>query len=128
MSSPQDVLEAVATSLAQVDGLRTHSTVPGSVAPPAAIVDIASITAPTSLGLSAEYRVRVTLLVQVGDQRNSQVRTLDLIDPLGTVTKSAFAALLDHAAASQVLFEGPGLVEHGGQQFSGGIFTVTIYA
>ena len=127
MSAPQDVLEAVAVTLGQVDGLRTHSYTPGSVAPPAAIVEIASITAPSHLGSSADYQIRVILLVQLGDNRSSQVRTQELIDPIGTVASSVFAALLAHGTSGPVSFEGPGLVPHGGQDYSGGIFTFEVY-
>jgi hypothetical protein len=44
------------------------------------------------------------------------------------VNASAFAALLDYDPASQVVFEGPGLVEFGGQQYAGGILTITAFA
>ena len=128
MSAPQDVLEAVADTLGQVDGLRIHSYTPGSVAPPAAIVEIASITAPSTFGSFANYQIRVILLVQIGDNRSSQVRTQEFIDPTGAASSSVFAALLDHDPASSVRFEGPGLVPHGGQDYSGGIFTLDIHA
>ena len=127
MSGPQDVLEAVATTLSQVAGISVHSTTPGTVAPPAAIVEIASITAPSTFGVTADYGVRVILLVQAGDNRSSQLRTQELIDPAGSVSSSVFAALLDHDPGGQVVFEGPGLVPHGGQEYSGGIFRLEVY-
>jgi hypothetical protein len=126
MTTPQGVLDDVADSLDQVGGLRCHSKTPGQVTPPAAVCELDRIVSPSSFGTTATYRVRVVLMVQVGDQRNSQERTLGYIDPTGAVTDSAFAALLDYAPAQAVTFEGPGLVEYGGTQYAGGIFTVEV--
>lgn len=127
MTTPAAAISAVATAANQVTGLRVHGTVPGSISPPAAVVELAGITAPASLGSTADYRVRVTLLSQRGDQRNSQERTLALIDPTGTAASSVFAALLTEATVGQVEFEGPGLIEFGGQQYVGGVFTAEVY-
>lgn len=127
MTTPAGAVAAVADALGDVQGLRVHETAPGSVATPAAVVELASILAPASLGSTADYRVRVLLLVQRGDQRNSQERTLALIDPTGVANTSAFAALLDEPTVGQVEFEGPGLIEYGGQQYAGGIFTAEVY-
>lgn len=128
MSQPQDVLNAVKAALDQVTGLRCHATHPGQVNTPAAVCEISRVLAPGTLGTAAEYTVRVALLVQVGDQRNSQERTLALIDPTGDVTESAHAALQDYPHTKQVLFEGPGLVQYGDQPFHGGVFTLEILA
>lgn len=128
MSVPQDLLTDVASALDSVSGLRTHSTVPGTVKTPAAVCEIAQIRAPAQFGTVGEYTVRVTLMVQAGDQRNAQERLYTLIDPAGTTSASAFAALLSYTPANQVVFEGPGTIEFGGDQFAGGIFTVTVFA
>lgn len=128
MSEPLDVLRAVAAKLEQVTGLRCHATAPGSVTTPAAVCELAGLTAPSTLSGTATYTIKVILLVQLGDQRNSQERTLELIDPAGTVATSALVALLDYSPASEVKFEGPGLLDYAGQQYHGGIFTVTVMA
>lgn len=120
---------AVAAKLNQVTGLRTHSTDPGSVsALPAAVCEIATITAPSAMGGSADYAVRVFLLVQKGDVRNSQERTLALIDPSGTVSTSAFAALGDYRGTGQIVVEQAGIIDYGGTSFYGAVFTVEVYA
>jgi hypothetical protein len=124
----QSVLDDLADSLDQVTGLRCHSKHPDNIATPAAICELATILAPSTLGTSAGYTIRVVLLVQVSDKRNTQERTLALIDPTGTVSTSAFAAILDHDPVSQVLFEGPGVIGYGDQQFHGGVFTVNVLA
>lgn len=124
--SPSEVIEAITEALAQVDGLRVPTTVPGQAQPPTAIAEIAGVTAPSALGGSADYQVRVTLLVQRGDQRDSQARTLALIDPDGTESTSVLAALLSVPEVGQVEFDGPGLVTWADQQYSGGIFTLTV--
>jgi hypothetical protein len=127
MSGPGDLLDSLADSLGQVTGLRAHDKTPGNVHPPAAVCEIAGVTAPSAHGGTADYVVKVMLLVQLGEQRQSQDRTFDLIDPGGTVSTSAFAALLSNQSVGQVEFEGPGVVEYGGQQYVGGIFTALAY-
>jgi hypothetical protein len=126
--SAQTVLDDLADALDQVTGLAAHSKHPENIKTPAAICELASITAPSTLGTVAEYTVRVILAVQVGDKRNSQERTLALIDPAGTVATSALVALLSDDPVRQVLFEGPGLIGYGDQQFHGGVFTVNVLA
>lgn len=127
MTTPAGAVTAVATALNDVTGLRVHETTPGAVQTPAAVVELAGITAPATFGNTADYRVRVLLLVQRGDQRNSQERTLALIDPTGSAGTSAFAALLDEPTVGQVEFEGPGTVSYGGQEYAGGIFTAEVF-
>lgn len=125
--TPTEVLGRVKTALDQVQDLRVHDHVPGSVSPPAAVVEINAITAPSMLGGGADYRVQVSLLVQRGDQRSSQDRTLLLVDPEGPVSRSVFAALLSVDEVGQVAMEGPGTIEWGGQQYAGAILTVTVF-
>lgn len=127
MTTPAGAVAAVADALGDVQGLRVHETAPGSVATPAAVVELVGITAPASLGNTADYRVRVVLLVQRGDQRNSQERAYALIDPTGSASSSAFAALLTESTVGQVEFEGLSLIEFGGQQYVGGIFTAEVF-
>jgi hypothetical protein len=126
VSQPGDILTAVSGALDAVTGLNCYPKNPGSVVTPAAVVEIASITSPAVFGAGADYSVRVLLLVQRGEQSNSQTRTHTLIDPVGAASTSAFTALLAYAGAGQVEFDGPGLVEYGGHQYAGGIFTVAV--
>jgi hypothetical protein len=127
VSAPQDVLEALATSLEQVYGLNVYSYTPGSVSTPAAVCEIAGLTSPSHLGGGVDYTIRVLLLVQAGDQAYSQERTLELIDPSGSTSTSVLVALLDYDPATAVEFEGPSLVEFGGALYAGGIFTTEVY-
>lgn len=125
--TPDTAIQTVATALDQVSGLRAPTAMPGSATPPTVITEIAAIRAPESFDGSVAYVMRCTLLVARSDQRNSQERTWALIDPTGSVSTSAFAALLSISAAGSVVFEGPGTVEYGGQQYAGGIFTVELF-
>jgi hypothetical protein len=126
--TPLEALDGVADAVAAVTGMHTYSKTPGPIATPAALTELAGIVAPTDTGGTAVYSVKVVLLVQKGDQINSQERTLALLDPTGSTTASVFAALLDYDPVGQVSFDGPGLVEHSGQQYVGGIFTVTVFS
>jgi hypothetical protein len=127
MSQPGDILSAVSSALGSVTGLNCYPKNPGKAVVPAAVCEIAEITAPTTFGTSADYTVRVRLLVQLGEFKDSDDRTNTLIDPAGATSASVFAALLGHAPDSQVKFE-KGLVEYGNQQYAGGIFTFEVYA
>jgi hypothetical protein len=126
VSAPQEALEAVADAIGQVGDLNVYSYTPGAVRTPAAVCEIAAIDAPTALGGSVDYTIRVLLLVQRGDQQFSQEHSLDLADPTGDASTSVFAALLTLDAAGPVRYE-PGTVEHGGTQYAGGLFTFDLY-
>lgn len=123
--TPAGAIGAVATALAAVDGLRVHETVPGSVAAPAAVIEIAGISAPATFDGSVTYQMRVTLLIQRGDQRSSQETTYAFIDP--TDPDSVFGALLDVDEGGPVSFDGPGTIEYAGTSYAGGIFTLELF-
>lgn len=125
--TPAEAIELVTTALAQVSGLRAPTSVPGAISPPMALTEIATIRSPDTFDRAVTYGLRVALLVQRGDQRNSQERTLELADPTGSVSSSVFAALLSMDNGGTVVFEGPGLVEHGGASYVGGVFTVEVF-
>jgi hypothetical protein len=122
----QTDLDAIATAVDQVTGLRVQ-TKQGNAHPPAAVIELDSVTAPSSLGGLADYRVRVLLLVQIGDFRQCLERINTYADPSGTVSTSAFVALLSYAGAVSVSFEA-GNVEYGGKTYGGGAFTVEVFA
>jgi hypothetical protein len=125
MSEPKDILTAVATQLDLVTGLRP-TTKAGKPQVPAAIVELDGITAPGEFGGSADYQVRVVLLVALGEFRASIDKILELADPDGTTSTSAFAALLGYGPAGPIRFD-MGDVEHSGQTYGGGIFTFPVY-
>jgi hypothetical protein len=122
MTSPAAALEDVSAALDGVAGLRPQVKA-GKINTPCAIVELAGLSTPSQFGGSADYKIRVILLVQVGDYRNSLERVWEFIDPDGTTSTSAVAALLTVDALGSVSFDGPGLVEWGGAQYAGGIFT-----
>lgn len=120
-------LAAIETAAKQVTGLRvTHAA--SQVNTPQAIVEVERIIAPGSLDNNADYRIRVLLLVQLGDFRDSLDRILALVEPNGAVASSLMAALLSLGSSTgDVMFEGPGLVEYRDQVFGGGVFTFEVY-
>jgi len=120
-------LAAIATAVDQVANLRVQTKY-GKANPACAVVELDRVTAPATHSGGANYLVRVLLLVQVGDFRNCLDRIYTLVDPAGTVSTSALVALLDYDAAGEVSFDGPGLVEYGGQTYGGGVFTVEVFA
>jgi hypothetical protein len=126
VTSPASVLASIETALDGVTGLRAQLR-QGKATTPGAIVLLDGITAPSALGGSADYQIRVLLLVQLGEVRDSLERVLEFINPDGTTATSVLAALLSVSAVGQVTFEGPGLVPWGGQDYAGGIFTVEAF-
>lgn len=127
MSQPQDIIEAVGTALDVVTGLRVQ-TKAGKAHVPGVVVELDRINAPVTTDGAVDYAVRVLLLVQMGEFRNSLERIWDYADPAGSTSTSVFAALLSYGPSGDVVFDGPGLVEYGGQQYGGGVFTVEVFA
>jgi hypothetical protein len=125
VTSPASVLSSIETALDGA-GLRAQ-TKQGKATTPGAVILLDGVTAPAVHGGGADYAIRVLLLVQVGELRNSLDRVLTLVDPDGPTTTSALAALLSVASVGQVEFEGPGLVPWDGQEYAGGIFTVEAF-
>ena len=120
-------LEDIATAVDQVANLRVQTKY-GKANPACAVVELDRVTAPATHSGGANYLVRVLLLVQIGDFRNSLDRIYAFADPAGTVSTSVLTALLSYANAGEVSFDGPGLVEYGGQTYGGGVFTVEVFA
>lgn len=120
-------LTAVAAAVDTVTGLRVQ-TDSGKANTPAAVVELAGIRSPVATGGITLLQVRIRLLVQVGEFRNCLERIHAFVDPAGTTATSVYAALLDYAPAGDIAFEGPGLVEYGGQTYGGGVFTCEVYA
>ena len=128
MSQPGDIRQAAATALEQVSGLRAYAKPPGAVVPPAALVQHTRIVGPVTLSSAVDYQLRVVVLVQLGEFRNSQDRVEDLIDPTGTVSTSAVAALLSSSTFGQVVIEDFGDIEYGGAVYAGAILNVDAFA
>lgn len=122
--TPEEAIQTCTTALRQA--LRAPDTVKGANTP-SAITEIANIVAPATYDGSVTYTMRVTLLIQRGDQRNSQERAWQHIDPTAEPSESAFAALLSMDNGGPVSFEGPGTVEFNGQQYVGGFFSLELY-
>jgi hypothetical protein len=118
-------IDSIRTSVDQVNGLRAPTTA-GKVTPPAAVVELDGITTPSVMGGTFDGQIRVLLLVQVGDFRNVTDRILTLVEPEGTVTDSVVVALLSNDQVGQVSFEGPGLLDYGGQTYGGGVLTCSV--
>lgn len=123
----QSSIEAVGTAVDSVTGLRVQ-TKAGKATPPGAVVELAGITAPVAHGGIQLLTVKILLLVQVGDFRNVLERIYAYADPNGTTATSVFKALLEYEDAGDIEFEGPGLVEYGGQVYGGGVFTAQVFA
>lgn len=119
-------LEAVASAIDSVTGLRVQ-TKAGQANAPAAVVELAGIQSPSRFGGGSEVTVRILLLVQVGDFRSVLERIYAYADPAGTTSTSVYAALLGYAAAGDIEFDGPGLVPYNGKEYGGGIFTVRVF-
>lgn len=119
-------LAGLETSANQVAGLRTKLNA-GKVNPPAAVIELDRLIAPSTQGDTADYLVRVLVLVQVGDFRNALERIWTLIEPSGPVSSSLVTAMLSNRQVGQVTFEGPGLVEYAGTQYGGGILTCEVF-
>lgn len=128
MSQPGDIRQAAADALAQVTGLRAHAKPPGSVAPPAALVQHQRIFANVVLGSGANYSLRIVLLVQLGEYRASQEKVETLIDPSGTVYTSAVVALLSDSRFGDITIEDFGDIDYGGQVYAGAILLVDAIA
>jgi hypothetical protein len=126
VTSPVDALAAISTALDGVTGLRPQVK-GGKANPPAAVVELDGFTAPAAMGGSADYRVRVLLLVQAGDFRNSLERIWEFIDPGGTAATSVTVALQSVGSVGSVVFDGPGVIEWDGQSYGGGAFLVEVY-
>jgi hypothetical protein len=126
VTSPASALSTISTALDGVTGLRPQVKA-GKINTPCAIVELAGMTAPSALGSVSDYKIRVLLLVQVGDYRNSLERIWDFINPDGTAANSVTVALLTVGALGPVEFDGPGLVEWAGQQYAGGIYTADFH-
>lgn len=128
MSQPGDIRQTAASALDQVTGLRAHAAPPGSINPPAALVQHSRITTGVTFGASTDYQLRIVLLCQLGEYRNSQERVETLIDPAGTVTTSAVVALLSDDTFGQVTIDDFGDLDYGGTTYAGAILTVDAYA
>lgn len=124
MSQPGDIRQTAATALDQVIGLRTHATPPGSITPPAALVQHGEIAVGVAFGTAADYKLQILLLVQLGEFRNSQERVEDLIDPTGPVTTSAVAALLSDSTFGQITVTNIGDYEYGGKSYAAAALSV----
>jgi hypothetical protein len=125
MTSPAATLTAISTALDGVTGLRPQVKA-GKANTPAAIVEMLGLTYPSALGGSVDYQMRVRLLVQLGEFRNSLERVWEFVDPDGTTATSALVALQSVAAVGDVRFEA-GDVEWDGQSYAGGVFEFTAY-
>lgn len=125
MTSPASALATIQTALDGVTGLRPQVKA-GKINTPCAIVEIAGLTTPSMFGGSVDYQIRVLLLVQVGDFRNSLERIWDYINPDGSASTSVATALLSVQSLGPVTFDGPGVVEWAGVQYAGGIFTASL--
>lgn len=123
----QSNLEAVGSALETVTGLRVQ-TKAGKANVPAAVVELAGIAAPVAHGGIQSLTVRVLLLVQLGDFRNALERIYAYADPGGATATSVFKCLLEYEDAGDIEFEGPALVEYGGQVYGGGVFTAQVFA
>jgi hypothetical protein len=123
----QSSLDALATAVDSVTGLRVQ-TDSGKANTPAAVIELAGIRSPVAMGGVTVLAVRIRLLVQVGEFRNVLERIHTYADPNGTTATSVYAALLAYAPAGDIEFDGPGLVEYGGQTYGGGVFSCEIFA
>lgn len=128
MSQPGDIRQTAATALDQVTGLRVHAKPPGSISPPAALVQHGRITTGITLGAGTDYQLRIVLLAQLGEYRNVQERVETLIDPAGPVTTSAVAALLSDDTFGQIEVEDFGDLDYGGTTYAGAILNVVAFA
>lgn len=127
MAQPTDVREAAGTALQQVAGLRVHTTNPGTVATPAAIIELVRVGPfPGTLGNACDYGLKITLLVQLGDFRSQQLKIEELLDPVGTVSSSVIAALQSNTAFGQVTVEEPigQPYEYAGDVYGGAVLLV----
>jgi hypothetical protein len=121
VTTPAATLTAISTALDGVTGLRPQVKA-GKANTPAAIVEMLGLTYPSALGGTVDYQMRVRLLVQLGDFRNSLERVWEFVDPDGSTSTSVLVALQSVDSLGPVVFEA-GDVEWDGQTYAGGVFT-----
>lgn len=76
MTSIPAIREGIAACLANIDGLRIHATIPGTVDPPAAVIHPASdgtfLTYGRTMDGAEDVTIAVLLVVGAGDDRSAQ--------------------------------------------------------
>lgn len=112
------VVSRVATSIDTVAGLRVQTNTGKVNATPAAIVELDAVQGPSAFGGSADYVIRVALLEQVGDFRNSVERIYARADQV-------LAALEADGLIGPWRLE-LGTLEYGGQHYGGGVLAVQV--
>jgi hypothetical protein len=110
-------VSTVAAALEEVSGLRVQTSA-GKVNPPAALVEPDSFQTPAAFEGGSDHFIRASLLVQVGEYRDSRDRVIALAD-------EAIAALL--AAGGVGSFRGDfGTLEYGGQHYAGCVLAIQV--
>lgn len=112
------VVARVANTLDSVSGLRVQTNTGKVNATPAAIVELDAVQGPSAFDGSADYVVRIALLEQVGDFRNSVERIYARADQV-----------IDALEADGLLGTWRlelGTLEYGGQHYGGGVLAVQV--
>lgn len=135
MATIAGLRDALKTRLQTIAGLRVHDTVPDLLTPPAAMIQPASLSSKTAMGLGRRVHVfEITLLAAPAGQAGI-ARAQDTLDPYldETGTKSVIAALEGDVALGgtvsslDVSWADYGILEWNDVPYVGAKFAVTVW-
>jgi hypothetical protein len=132
MASIKTIRDGIATRLQTITGLRVHTTTPGSISPPSAVITFESCDFDSSMSRgSDDLTFVVHVFTSLASDRAGEDALFSYID--GSGSKSVKAAVegdgtLGGAAMFAVVTRAraPGIVDIGGVEYYGVQFDVTV--